>query len=125
MFLKQLYLTLRYFRPTIVLVIGAGVISLYLDITPFAAFALTVFLTFLQPFIDKLREVGRDLEREARENPRFQVHEYAEPLPPFAERERNTNWRLWLSYLLRPTAVVAGLLALVFLAIYIYLYFRF
>ncbi len=130
MLLKQLYRTLLYFRPTLVLVIGAGLISVCFNITPIGVFGLTVFMTFLQPFIDKMRQVGQELEREARMNPpkpkaAGRTDRPRELQQSLARVQFTINWRLLLSYLLRPLALVSVLLVALFAAMYVYLYFRF
>src|ERR1043165_7999940 len=68
--MRKFILTVRHFFPTIILIFIAIIIAVYFQAETIGAVLLGAFFTLVQPFIDKMREIGRQLEveRQARES---------------------------------------------------------
>ncbi len=58
--LRYIALALRHFGLTFVVVSAVGAVVLYFQIDSISAYLLAVFLSLVQPFIDKVREIQRN-----------------------------------------------------------------
>ena len=95
MLTRIIYLTLRYYFVTLIaLVLFYLIFVAYYHVNETLLFVFTVLLAWLQPVIDKVREIKRQVELET---PRARVREVAiqnAPAATFHTRERPTQ-RPW------------------------------
>lgn len=68
--MRKFILTVYHFLPTIICIVIVTIIAVHFQIETIGAVLLGAFFTLVQPFIDKMREIGRRLEaeRQARES---------------------------------------------------------
>jgi hypothetical protein len=116
MVVRVIYLTVRYYLATVISLIVLYVIFVaYLHVNGTLLFLLTIFIAWLQPIIDRAREIRRQLEAEE-----SRVGEGTEA----TTTDRGINLKADLSWVVRPMLLIAGILLLLAIATYIYLFIR-
>jgi hypothetical protein len=131
MFLRKVWLALYHFRWTFVFLVIAGIVSVHFEINTLGAFILAAFMGWLQAFVDKVREIGHQLELERAAEPGD--HELRTNLREdvaLTRHHRRARGILidWQAIFFRAKktfiglAIVLGLLAAITL-VYLYLYF--
>ena len=137
MILRQIYLVFRHFLPTFVGVILASTVLIYLQAETLIAILTIFFFGWLQSFIDKFREIGKQLRDE---NPK--KTELKEPyvyknqtrsersidirdqnVEPKAENQLPSFQRVPWTVLVKALGLALGTAALLFLLAYAYVYF--
>jgi hypothetical protein len=79
MFWKTIYLTLRHFRWTILILFVVGALAIYFQTDTVGTFLVTAITSVLESVINKVREIRQQLELE------FQAREVAVPPPSTPE----------------------------------------
>lgn len=116
MITRVIYLTIRYYLATVISLVVLYIIFVaYLHVNETVLFLLTVLITWLQPIIDKAREIRRQLEAA---EPRL-----LEGIPA-TTTGRGINLKADLSWVKRPLLLIAGILLLLAIVSYIYLFVR-
>jgi hypothetical protein len=116
MILRAIYLTIRHYLITIILLILVYVIFVsFLQVNAKLVFLLTVIVQWLQPFIDKFREMKREVELQGNSQPSTKQ--------PAATAYR-TDWGAILSKVKTPSLIIASVILLLAIIIYAYLYIR-
>jgi UDP-N-acetylmuramyl pentapeptide phosphotransferase/UDP-N-acetylglucosamine-1-phosphate transferase len=114
MVVRIIYLTIRHYLVTIILLILVYVIFVtYFHVNETVLFLLTVLLTWLQPMIDKVREIKRQVELEA--------HPRNEAIHSTSTR---IDWGLIVSKARTPLLIISAIIFLLAFLIYIYLFVR-
>ena len=129
---KKIYLTLHYFRWTILFLLIAGIISVYFQVNTLGTFILTAFVTWLQAFIDKVREIGHQLELEyqAKEEPAapesgMHIQRELSKDGKLGARELLVDWKQIFAKGKKAFIVLASILMLLTAITFIYLYIYF
>lgn len=133
MLLKKIYLALYHFRLTIIFLVIGGFVVVYFQVDNFWAFLLAVFLTWLQPFIDKIGEIGRQLELEHQAKKesaprRVEPSSQLDSLPESSQsrsKKLPLNWRNVFTRTRKPFIILVSILILLLAVTYIYLYIYF
>jgi len=116
MLTRVIYLTIRHYLPTLVALVVLYLLFItYLDVDKTLMFLLTILISWLQPSIDKFREIKRQVEVEERAHPRGD------------ERERisvKTNWSAIFDTARKPLLITIATLASLLILAYAYLYIR-
>lgn len=133
MFFRKIYLTIYHFRWTVLFLLIGGIVSVYFKIDTLGTYILAAFMGWLQAFIDKVREIGHQLEIEhqAEEEASLAkptttsrtIHQTTERRPTVGELL--INWAAIFEKGKKTFIVLGGFfLAIVTVAfIYLYLYF--
>jgi len=134
---RQIYLVFRHFLPTFVGVTLASVILIYLQAETLIAVLTVFFFTWLQPFIDKFREIGSKLKEENPDKIELEKpYAYKNPSPSkrskvirsqntqsAGENELTSFRRIPWNVVLKVLGFVLGTAVLLFLLAYGYVYF--
>jgi hypothetical protein len=114
MLTRIIYLTVRYYFVTLIaLVLFYLIFVAYYHVNETLLFVFTVLLAWLQPVIDKVREIKRQVELET---PRARVREVASTA--------EINWRAFFGLVGKPLVIVVLLLLAAFFLVYLYLFIR-
>jgi hypothetical protein len=108
--MKKFYLAIYHFRFTLLCLAIGYFIAVYFQVHTPGSYLIAAFMGWLQSFVDKVREIGRQLEQERRNETELAIP--------------SINWRLLFAKSGKAAMVlVLGLLLLAVIT-YLYLYVR-